>query len=305
MVPTAVWPGAGEASAAVSSLCWACGSVMFMRLRPQVPAAALNMGKNVVGTVCFMIALAIATGLPWPTDMAAQPLILFTVSGVLGLAISDTFLLRSMLTIGPQRASLVFCLAPVFTALAAMAPPLHEFPGALTWVGMLVCLVGIALAVGAPSAVVRSPADMRRGVRDAALAALLQASAVVLARQAFVDPSATTLGGATVRLASGTAALLIYALCTKRLGGWWRAATAGRNKVNLPAAAFIGTFLGIMFNQLGIQWSRHTGVAATLNALTPVYLLPLSAWFLGERFRLRSVVATALAVAGIALIALG
>ena len=305
MPTVAPWSSAGEMSAGVSSLCWAIATIMFVRLRPAVPANALNAAKNVVGTTCFVAILWVTTGLPWPTDMAAKPMILFFVSGVIGLAISDTFLLRSMLVIGPQRASLIFCLAPVATALAAMLPPLSEFPSALTWVGMAVCLGGIVLAVGAPSTMVRSKSDLRRGARDAMIAAVLQAIAVVLARAAFADPSADALGGATIRLAAGTGTILLFGLFTKQLGRWWRICTAGSNKRWLPTAAVIGTFLGISFNQLGIQWSTHTGVAATLNALTPVYLLPLSAWLLSERFTTRALLATALAVSGIGLIALG
>lgn len=292
-------------SAGISALCWAFATVLFVRLRPAVPAAALNAAKNTVGTVCFVAILWVTTGLPWPTDMAAKPTILFFVSGVLGLAISDTFLLRSMLVIGPQRASLIFCLSPVLTALAAMLPPLSEFPTLFTWLGMVVCLSGVALAVGAPTSVVRTKAQLRRGVIDAAIAAALQAAAVILARAAFADPSVTALGGATVRLVAGTAAILLFGLLTKRLGSWWRICTAGSNKRWLPGAAFLGTFIGISFNQLGIQWSTHTGVAATLNSLTPVYLLPISAWLLSERFTTRALIATALAITGIGLIALG
>ena len=303
-MPDAPWPAAGELSAAMSSLCWAIGSLMFVTLRPPVPAMALNAAKNIVGTLCFVGALWIATGAPWP-DMPTAPLLLFFASGVVGLAISDTFLLRSMLTIGPQRTSLIFCLAPVLVAAAAVFPPFLEMPSWITWAGMAVCLVGIAVAVGTPSSTVRTPGDMRRGLRDALVAAALQAAAVLLARAAFAHPGATALGGATVRLAAGTVVLVAWAGARSTLGTWWRVWSAGRNRIRLPTAAFIGTFLGIGFNQLGLQWSLHAGVATTLNALTPVYLLPLSVWFLGERFPKRAHWATALAMAGIALIALG
>ena len=304
MPEIAPWPAAGEMSAAVSALCWAIATTMFVRLRPPVPANALNLAKNLVGTTCFVGILWGTTGLPWPTDMPTNAVVLFLVSGVIGLSVSDSFLLRSMLVIGPQRASLIFCLAPVLVALGAMLPPLSEFPGALTWAGTVVCIGGIALAIGTPSSVVKTPADLKRGVRDAAIAAVLQAVAVLLAREAFRSTS-DAVGGAALRMIAGTVGLLVFGLVTRQLGGWARLWVAGSNKRYLPAAALIGTFLGIAFNQLGIQWSEHAGVASTLNALTPVYLLPLSAWLLHERFSKRALFATALAIAGIALIAVG
>jgi drug/metabolite transporter (DMT)-like permease len=53
-----------------------------------------------------------------------------------------------------------------------------------------------------------------------------------------------------------------------------------------------------------IAWSPHTGVAATLSSLAPVFLIPLSAVVLHERQDLRAWVSTLLAVAGIALISI-
>jgi drug/metabolite transporter (DMT)-like permease len=63
----------------------------------------------------------------------------------------------------------------------------------------------------------------------------------------------------------------------------------------------VGTFLGIWLNQLGLDWAEFTGVATVLNAMTPVYLIPLSALFLAEPQTSRAWVATLVALAGIAI----
>ena len=73
----------------------------------------------------------------------------------------------------------------------------------------------------------------------------------------------------------------------------------------LAGAAVVGTFLGIWMNQAGLTWAEHTGVATTLNQLTPVWLIPLTTLVLGERHGLRSWLSTLLAVAGVILIGLG
>ena len=53
------------------------------------------------------------------------------------------------------------------------------------------------------------------------------------------------------------------------------------------------------------MWATNAGVATTLNSMMPIYLLPLSVIFLNERFGRREVVATLIAVAGVALMMLG
>ncbi len=73
----------------------------------------------------------------------------------------------------------------------------------------------------------------------------------------------------------------------------------------LCGASFFGTFIGILSNQAGLLWAVHAGVATTLNSLMPIYLMPLSMIYLGQRFGKRAIVATLIAVAGVALMMLG
>ena len=111
-------------------------------------------------------------------------------------------------------------------------------------------------------------------------------------------------GGTQVRLAAGVAGLLVLGLLTKRLGRWFLALAREGTWRAVAMAAVIGTFLGIWAHIAALGWARHTGVASTLNALSPVFLIPLSIVFLGERSDARRWIATAVAMAGVALMAL-
>ena len=85
---------------------------------------------------------------------------------------------------------------------------------------------------------------------------------------------------------------------------WTQAVYRPRVFGKVARAAFFGTFLGIWANQAGIAWATHAGAAATLNALAPVFLVPLSAMFLGEPHDRRAWASALLAVGGIALMTL-
>ena len=120
---------AGEIAATLSAFVWACAGIGFARVPGPMSGAALNLGKNLTATIGFAILLLVARGNPFPFDGPTESVLFLVGSGVVGLAICDTFLMRALLQIGPQRAMLIFCLAPVVTAVGASFPPYSEPSG--------------------------------------------------------------------------------------------------------------------------------------------------------------------------------
>lgn len=301
------FPYAGEASALLSSLLWASAFLVFARLPRPVSAGALNLGKNATATVCFALLFLVLFGRPWPGGMAWDTLLLFAVSGFVGLTLCDTLLFRAMLLVGPQRTTLLMTIAVPLTALGALLPPWSESPPALLSVlGMLACLLGVTFAVTERNPDPVAHANARRGLLFGLFASLFQAGGVLLARLAFQHHGADGVldagQGAAVRLFTGALGLVILALALGRLRVWSAALAQPRVLPRLMAAAFVGTFLGIWANQAGLTWAQNTGVATTLNQLTPVWLIPLTTIFLHERHSARSWAGTLLATAGVVLI---
>ena len=75
-----------------------------------------------------------------------------------------------------------------------------------------------------------------------------------------------------------------------------------RTAVRLVAVgAFIGPVLGVSASLLAVQ---HTeiGIASTLIALPPVFLLPISYFVYKERFGWQTVAGTLVAMSGVALL---
>ncbi len=295
---------AGEIAATLSALVWACAGIGFARVPGPISGAALNLGKNLTATIGFALLLLVTKGNPFPFHGPTESVLFLVGSGVVGLAICDTFLMRALLQIGPQRAMLIFCLAPVVTAIGASLPPYNEHPGLVIIAGMAVTLGGIALAVLERPDPSRPIGDTRKGMVNAAIAALLQAAAVLLTRHAMNVADMEGSVAASIRLTTGTVALMAWGLLRGRLRTWLRQIFAPAARIILGISALVGTFGGIWLNQLGIQWGTHTGVVTTLNSLTPIYQLPLSAIFLGERRGPIAWIATLIAILGVALMAL-
>lgn len=303
------FPHAGELAALASSVLWASAFLGFARLGHPVPAGAINLGKNATASLCFAVLFTVSAGVPWPTGLERGATWLFVLSGLIGLTLCDTLLFRAMHALGPQRTTLLMLGAVPLTVLAALLPPWSErSPSALCWGGILACLTGVSLAVTERHPDPLAAPERRRGVALGLLAAVLQAAGVMLSRWAFLRHGGTGLSdaaqGAGLRLYAGTLGLVALALATRRAGVWSAALGRGRVLPRLALAAFFGTFLGIWANQAGLTWAEHAGVATTLNQLAPVWLIPLTTLFLGERHGLRSWGATLIAVADVVVIGL-
>ena len=292
---------AGEWAAALSSLLWALGAVVYTRLPLHATPSAINLGKNLYAALCFAVLSVATTGSPWPVGLAPEPLLWLVLSGALGLGVCDSFLLRAFRTIGPRRVNVVMALSPAVVAAVAFLPPLEERPGVRTLLGVAVAVGGIALAVLESTGGVDDRSRRASGTRDAVIGALLHAVSMVMVRYALRGGEVAVLAAATVRLTAGAATVAAVGAVRGRLGAWTSAVARPPVLPRLVLAATLGTVLGIGASQAGLAWARHVGVAATLNAMTPIYLIPLSALFLGERVDARAVLSTLLAVSGIAL----
>ena len=307
MTDRAPFPYAGEVAALSSSVLWACAGIAFRRMKGRADPGAVNLAKNSTAAVCFVVMLLVTTGLPWPTGLSTSAVLLLAGSGVLGLTVCDTLFLRALFEVGPRRANLVMAgLASMLVFVVTLLPPFDqagELSGVRPWIGFALALAGLWLATREMPEGPHDPAANRRGLRDAGLAALFQAAGVLLSRLAS-ETGAPAREATSVRLLSGSAGLVVLGVVAGRARPWARSLAAPGVLPRLALAAFFGTFLGIWLNQAGITWADSTGVATVLNSLAPVWLIPLSAVFLGERHRRDAWLATLVALAGVALLSL-
>ena len=87
--------------------------------------------------------------------------------------------------------------------------------------------------------------------------------------------------------------------------GWWPkvfAAIKDRGAMKGTAlGAFFGPFLGVSFSLIAVKYTE-TGVAATLMALAPVFIIPPAILIQKERVSTRAVLGAIVAVTGSALL---
>lgn len=310
-------PGVGESAGLGTALCWVGTSFCFAAAARRLGAGTVNLTRSILALGPLLLLNLLLLGAPWPEATPAT-LVWLAASGVVGLAIGDQFLFAALVDIGPRLSVLLMTLAPIFAAALGYAM-LGETLGLVEGVGVAVTLGGIAWVVserprpGDVEAHRHSPGVRARGIAFGVLGAASQGFGVVLAKQGMiggevpVDPLAAQL----VRMTAGASALALAWLILGRrswlVGSRTTGSPARLDRVaatGLVIGTLIGPVLGVWLSLVSVR-NLDAGVASTLMAMSPVLVLPFSAWIDREHIGWRAGLGAAVAVAGVAILAFG
>jgi drug/metabolite transporter (DMT)-like permease len=139
-----------------------------------------------------------------------------------------------------------------------------------------------------------------KGVLLGLCAALSQASGLLLSKRGL-EGGFSPISATLMRMLVGTVVMWLLTLATGRARATGQALRDRRALALIAGGALTGPFLGVWLSMVALQGTL-IGIASTLMALPPVFLIPLTYRFFGERITLRAVVGTLVAVAGVALI---
>jgi drug/metabolite transporter (DMT)-like permease len=314
----------GELSALAAGFIWTFTSLIFTDAGRISSPVAVNTFKVLAATAFVSAALVVTAGVPYGRGVAGNDALLLVASGILGLAIGDSLLFKSWQTLGTRRALIVFSLSPVMSA-AGDVIYFGDRPGPGTAAGMTLTLGGVIWVIterrgGAPSLSRLASAASRHaipsgpGTGAARLPVMRAAEGIALALGAAAGNAAGALlarsalqrvdvvPATQIRLAAAALWLLVFA-GWGRMRSWWRDIRRFGLVTRLTIASLMGPFCGVL--AMGFALSRTSaGIALTLGALTPIWLLPVGAWLQHDRPSPREATGAAVAIAGVAVLLL-
>ena len=294
----------GELAGLGTSILWALTYVQFTIAVRVIGPSRLNRLRLAVALVCLLVAHAAVYRTPIPLDAEAARWGWLVLSGVFGFAVSDAFLFSALLRLGAHRTSLLMALIPVVSAFLAWG----LFDERLTWPQILavgITVAGVALVVSARRSQSRDGEPSGRsalGVLFALGAVAAQALRYILSKQGM-SGGYPVLSTNVIQILAATFAVWIPSL----VSGTWRTSFAvpfdrRAAKVTIGGAV-TGPFLGVTLSLVALA-KAPVGIASTLLALVPIFLLPFSRFVLKEPIGLRAVAGTLLAVGGVAVLLL-
>ena len=291
----------GEIAALVTSVFFSMTAVIFTLASRQVGALVTNRVRLVIALIYLMLINVILFGQPLPTGAGIDRWEWLGVSGIIGLALGDMFLFRAYTLIGARLGMLMMSLAPVIGAIVAWLI-FGETLRLGQIAGIAVTLIGIAWVVAAhPADDSSQRGGQGRGLVFGLLAATGQALGLVLSKQGLTGGFSPFAGNA-IRMLAATVAFWLITLAQRQAGDTLQAVRTHPNALKLLAlGALIGPALGVTASLLAVQ-RASIGVASTLMALPPVFLLPISYFVFKERFGWPTIVGTFVAMAGVGML---
>ena len=287
----------GEIAAVSAAFLWAVASMIYATLGRRAPALALNLGKGVIAIALLSITIVVQ-GLDAPA-LAGSSSLLLLLSGAIGIGFGDTVYLEALRYLGARRTLLLGTLAPPMSACLALWF-LREQLSPFAWGGIAVTIMGIVWVISERAAETHAAKQQGRGLFYAFLASLAQAIGAILSRAALDNTAVSPQWGALLRLAAGVIVVVVWGVVRQQLQAWWQAMNTTDLLLRLFAASFAGTYLGIWLQQLSLKYTV-TGISQTLNATSPLFVLPIAV-LMGERISSRAWLGALIAVIGVGLL---
>jgi len=281
----------------LSACSWALGAILWRKLGERISSYGMNLAKTAGGALCLGIVLFFV-GLP---PISARAIAFLTVSGILGIAIGDTFFFLALMRLGPRRASLMGSLNPVAIAVSA-AVVLGERPTLAAWAGIAATPTGVAWVLWERSSGGGGTEPHASGIREGLLSVLFTTGGVLLAKIGL--ESVPALHAAWIRLLAGSAGLVLWGALRSEFGGLAAPLRSGIFLAKVAAVVVVVAFGGFWLSLLALK-HIDAAIAGTLGATSPLFILPMSVAFMKERLSLRAVMGTVVAVGGVALILTG
>lgn len=292
----------GELAALATAMFFAASSTVNTLAGRKVGSNTVNQTRLALAIVWLVLAHWLF-GISLPTQAGAERWLWLSISGVIGLAIGDALLFQSFIMIGPRLAMLLMALAPAMAALLAWIF-LNEKLTNLQLVGLLLSLLGVtAVVLDRRWASGSHPIHKKVYIIGILLglgAALGQALGVIFARRGLTGDF-PALSGTLIRMLAAGAFIFSLNLLSgrsKNMLGQLRAEPKATRYMLIGSV--LGPFLGVTLSLYALQHTQ-VGIASTLSALSPVFLLPIGYIFFKERYGWPSVLGTMLALAGVAI----
>ncbi len=292
---------AGASAALFGAVLWAGTSIIFENISKKISSARLNFYKGSFALMLLAVT-SLILGERIPT-INWNEISVLAISGVIGIALGDTAYFQAVKKVGARRALTLFTLAPPMSALIALIF-LGEQLSLMTWIGIMITVCGVIWVVTEESGdekIQIKKEDLLPGILFGALAALGQATGVVMTRSVLTQTNLTTLQSTVMRLAPALVALIIIIMIMGR--GYEKLEKESIDKKligKVVLASIIGAYICLWLQQIAIE-NLQAGIAQTMLSTSPIFILPMVA-LRGEKISVRAITGAVLAIAGIILI---
>ena len=286
-------PLRGEILSVGSAFIWAVAVLLFRVSGRSVSPLALNLFKNSFAVVALLLTMGLL-GLPLLPRAPLSNYAIFILSGLIGVAVSDTLFFSCLNLLGASLTAVIDCLYSPFVILFSLLF-IGERLGSRQILGVFFILSALLLISWSKEKGLPPRRDLARGIGLGTLAMITLAASIVMIKPLLADSSVILV--TLLRMAAGTVALGAIFLFHPRRGEIGRPLVRLRNWRSLLPAAVLGAFLSPVIWMGGMKYTL-VSIAAPLNQLNSIFIFVLAAFTLKEKVTRAKAGAVVLATIG-------
>lgn len=280
----------GMLAALGSAASWSIGAVLFKQLGETLSSFAMTLMKGAVSVVLLGLLTLLVGGF---ANISKDAYLYLILSGILGIALSDTFFFSALKELNPQAITLLFTFGQVITVFLAVYF-LGETLPLQGWVGIAIIVTGITIG-SFPGFSERGHSSLR-GIILGLISIFLMSIAVILTKKGLQEIS--TVYATFIRMMAGTLGMFLVGIVTRRLGGWVAPFREVRLAWKFALSVCVITFGGFWLAIVAFKYTS-VAVANSLISTEPIFVLPISAIFLKEKVTLQAVAGASIATVGV------
>ena len=302
----------GEIISLVVAFSWTITALFAEVGSKRLGSLQMNVIRMLLSLLMLGATLWWFTGSPYPLYADGQAWLWLSLSGFVGYLLGDYCLFNSYIWIGSRFGQLFMTLAPPTAAVAGFFI-LGETLAWNAWLGMMVTLTGIGISVLNKGTSNKLSLKLPlKGVLFGIGAGVGQGVGLVLSKvgmnyyemsipvgeEMVTDllPFASTF----IRAVTGAVGFLCLMGFQKQ---FHTLATSVRDFKGMNAAVWAtitGPFIGVSLSLMAVQYTE-AGIASTLMALTPVFIIWPAHFFFGQKVTFKEVIGACISVAGVSL----
>ncbi len=303
----------GETIAISVAISWTITALFAEIASKRIGSLQLNVLRMLLSLVMLGATLWWTTGSPYPTYASGEAWFWISMSGFVGYVLGDYCLFNSYIIIGSRFGQLFMTLSPPAAAIAGWFI-LGESLSLQALVGMTVTIAGIGMSVlnkGESGGKLSLKLPIK-GVLYGIGAGVGQGIGIVLSKVGMnhyalsipegmdsvegMIPFASTF----IRAIVGALGFLFIMWRTRKFGTMTKAVRDRKGMLATFVTTFTGPFIGVSLSLMAVQYTE-AGIASTIMALTPIFIIWPSYLFFKQRVTVREVVGAVISVIGVSL----
>ena len=284
----------GEIAGIGVAVCWTISALFFEKAGHKISSLSVNFIRLFLAIGFLGITTFFTRGIFFPTDATGYQWFWLGLSGFIGFFLGDLFLFKSFSIIGSRTAALMMSLAPMLTAVIGWFF-LKESLSMKDIAAIILSIAGIMIAISSRKMKLNYPV---KGLLLAFGGAVGQAVGLILSKKGIGHYDA--LAATQIRAMFGLVSFGILITVLRRWGKLSTDISQGKALKSVTVGAIFGPFLGVALGLYAIQ-QTNTGIAATLMAMVPIFIIVPSAIMFKEKIKPQQVIGAVVSIIGASL----